>query len=89
MREPTNNTDYDAQYEHIVHWLTTKGAPSHVLGYAANLYSNAEKVENLTILIRQFIARLKGYDDPSPSIVNRALSYLKKHNLAGVSLRDQ
>ena len=47
MREPTNNTDYDAQYEHIVHWLTTKGAPSHVLGYAANLYSNAEKVENL------------------------------------------
>lgn len=41
MKEPENNADYKAQYEHIVKWLSKAGAPSHILGYAANLYQKA------------------------------------------------
>lgn len=41
MREPKNNADYEAQYEHIIKWLSKAGAPSPILGYAANLYKKA------------------------------------------------
>jgi hypothetical protein len=35
---PVNNEDFYAMYENIIYWLVKAAAPSHVLGYAADLY---------------------------------------------------
>lgn len=58
-----------------------------VLAAAGKKIETLEKnQQNLAMLVRQFIAKLQNYD-PKPSIVDKASSYLKKHDLLGDLIR--
>jgi len=46
IQTPTNNSDYKAMYENLIAYLIKTSAPSHLLGYAAQLYNAISKKQD-------------------------------------------